>query len=190
MEEKEVKRFKLRPDQKWSTRCNLGAGKDIREGWDNQDCCVLPGINLLFNLDTPNWPIPDNTYDYIECRMILEHLSNWPAAMEEIWRISKPGAIVNIQVPFFPSMYIAIDPSHKAFNFSYLTFDYFTPEHSLNYYTRARFNIKRKYIRYSWNKWLNAIPAFLFNACPIFYSRYLAFIFPSNSLEVELICVK
>ena len=169
-------------------KLNIGAGKDIREGWDNQDCCNLPGIDLVFNLDEGNWPIEDNTYDVIEAKMVLEHLKEWPKAMEEIWRIAKPGARIQIEVPFFPSMYSVIDPTHKAF-FAYQTFEYFEPDHSLNYYTKTRFNVKKRYIRYSWNKFLN-IPALIFNAFPIFYSRYLAFIFPSNSLELELEVVK
>ncbi len=168
-------------------KLNLGAGNDCKAGWDNQDIIALPGINpnLVFNLDHENWLIADNTYDIIECKMVLEHLKNWPKAMEEIWRIAKPGAKIYIEVPFFPSFYSFTDPTHKS-AFTYYTFDYFTPEHSLNYYTKARFNIKKKYIRYSWNKLLNLIPAAIFNFIPRFYSRYLCFIFPSNSLEVTL----
>lgn len=168
-------------------KLSLGAGRDRKEDpdFDYQDLVPLEGIDFVFDLDYKNWPIEDNQYQEIEAKMVLEHLHNWPQAMEEIWRIAKPGATIKIEVPFFPSYYAAVDPTHKAF-FTYYTFDYFTPEHSLNYYTKARFNIKKKYIRYSWNRFLNAIPAFLINLCPRIYSRYLCFIFPSNSLEVEL----
>ena len=169
----------------------LGAGKDrkLDQDWDYQDIIPLEGIDFIFDLDIKNWPIADNTYDYIEAKMVLEHLKNWPMAMEEIWRIAKPGAKIYIEVPFFPSMYAVIDPTHKAF-FAYQTFEYFEPDHNLNYYTKARFNIKKRYIRYSWNKWLNAIPAAIFNTMPVFYSRYWAFIWPSNSLEITLEVVK
>jgi predicted SAM-dependent methyltransferase len=172
-------------------KLNLGCGNDIRpksEGWDNVDSINLPNVDIVLNLDYSNWPIKDNTYDYIECKMVLEHLRNWPQAMEEIWRIAKPGAKIYIEVPFFPSMYSVIDPTHKSF-FAYQTFEYFTPENALNYYTKARFKILKRYIRFSWNKILNllAIPINLF---PIFYSRYWAFIFPSNSLEIKLEVIK
>jgi len=165
----------------------LGAGKDKKEDqdWDYQDIVALPGIDFCFDLDIGRWPIEDNQYQEIEAKMVLEHLHNWPQAMEEIWRISKPGATIKIEVPFFPSFYSFADPTHVA-AFTYYTFDYFTPKHSLNYYTKARFNIKKKYIRFSWNRFLNFIPAFLINLMPRFYSRYLCFIFPSNSIEVEL----
>jgi len=169
-------------------KLNIGAGKDIKEGWDNQDICNLPGINLCFDLDSKDWPIKDNTYDLVECKMIIEHLKDWPKAMEEIWRISKQHSKIIIEVPLFPSMYAVIDPTHKAF-FTYQTFEYFSPDYSLNYYTKARFNIKKRYIRFSWNKFLNlwAIPINMF---PVYYSRYWAGVCPSNSLEIELECVK
>lgn len=172
-------------------KLSLGAGKDRKdeEGWDYHDIINLPGIDFVFDMNDTQWPIEDNTYDVIECKMILEHLKDWPKAMEEIWRISKPGAEIIIEVPFFPSMYSVIDPTHKAF-FAYQTFEYFEPDHALNYYTKARFSVTKRYIRYSWNRFLNAIPAFLFNKFPVLYSRYFAFIWPSNSLEVTLECVK
>lgn len=169
----------------------LGAGKDKKtdDDWDYQDIVPLEGIDFVFDLDHGRWPIEDNQYQEIEAKMVLEHLHNWPQAMEEIWRIAKPGATVKIEVPFFPSMYAVIDPTHKSF-FAYQTFEYFEPTHSLNYYTKARFNIKRRYIRYSWNKFMNFLPALIFNKFPVLYSRYFAFICPSNSLEVELEVVK
>jgi SAM-dependent methyltransferase len=172
-------------------KLNLGSGREIKpksEGWDNLDKTKLPGVDLVMNLDDRRWKIKDNTYDYIECIEILEHLNNWPHAMEEIWRISKPGAKVYIEVPFFPSMYSVIDPTHKSF-FTYQTFEYFEPNHCFDYYTKAKFKIRKRYIRFSWNKILNIL-AIPINWFPIFYSRYWAFILPSNILEVELEVVK
>ena len=173
-------------------KLNIGCGKDIRpksEGWDNLDSVELPGVDIVLDLDYGRWPIDDNIYDYIECRMVLEHLRNWPQAMEEIWRIAKPGAIINIQVPFFASPSQWIDPTHKS-AFAYRTWEYFTPENPLNYYTKARFNIKKRYIRFSGNKFLNFLPAFFINMTPNFYSRVFCFIFPSSSMEVTLEVIK
>jgi len=173
-------------------KLNIGCGKDIRpkeEGWDNLDACNLSGVNIVHDLDVIPYPIKDNTYDYVECQMVLEHLKDWVKSLEEIWRIAKPGAIINIEVPFFASYYQWTDPTHRS-AFTYQTWEYFTPEHTFEYYTKAKFNIKSRYIRYSWNRLLNCIPAFIFNIIPTFYSRYLCFIFPSNSLEVQLEVIK
>lgn len=169
-------------------KLNLGCGRDIIEGWVNLDSVKLPGVNVIHNLNKFPYPFKKNEFSEIKAFMILEHLNNWTRAMDEIYRISKNGAIIKITVPFFPSMYSVIDPTHKNF-FGYNTFDYFEPGHQLNYYFKARFKIKKKYIRFSWNPVLNilSVPINLF---PVFYSRYLAFMLPSNEIYVELEVVK
>ena len=39
------------------------------------------------------WPIEDNQFDLIYAENIIEHLLDTCAVMEEIWKVSKPGAI-------------------------------------------------------------------------------------------------
>lgn len=171
-----------------SKKLNLGCGRDTRPpelGWVNLDAVDLPGVDVVYDINLPEWTVfEDNSFDYVEANMVLEHLDDWVKAMGEIWRICKPGAEIFIAVPFFPSVYSCIDPTHKSF-FTYYTFEYFETEHKYKYYMNAQFSIKRRYIRFSWNKILNifAIPINLF---PRVYSRFFAFIFPSNSLEVVL----
>jgi len=173
-------------------KLNIGCGNDIKpasEGWINLDKIALTGVDVVYDISKPQWLVfEDNTFDYVEAVSVLEHLPDWTLAMEEIWRISKPGAKVYIEVPFFPSLYSCIDPTHKSF-FTYYTFEYFEPDHKYNYYFKSRFKITNRYIRFSYNKMLNlmAIPV---NRFPKFYSRFLAFIFPSNGLEIELTVIK
>ena len=172
---------------------NLGSGKVIKnssaeEKWLNLDSIKLEGVSVIHNLDNYPWPFKKDTFDRIDAFMVLEHVSDIVRAMEEIYRISKPDAEIVIKVPFFPGLNAINDPTHKNF-LNYYSFDYFTPEHSYNYYSKARFKIAEKYIRFSWNPLLNlmSIPINLF---PRFYSRYLAFILPSNELFVKLKAIK
>jgi len=169
-------------------KLNLGCGNDCKKDWINLDKHKLQGVNVVHDLNKFPYPFKENEFDFIYASMILEHLDNWVNAMEEIHRIMKNGGILRVRVPFFPSMYSVIDPTHKNF-FTYLTFDYFTPQHELNYYSKARFKIKKKKIIFSWNHFLNIL-GFFINLFPVFYSRYFSFIFPSNELFVELEAVK
>ncbi len=152
------------------------------------DAVKFPDIEIVHNLNVFPWPFDDNEFDEIICFMVLEHVNDLIKSIEELYRISKPKAIIKIKVPFFPSMYSAIDPTHKHF-FTYYTFDYFSSEHSLNYYSKARFKVIKKEIVYSWNRFLN-FPAVFFNLVPRFYNRYLSGIFPSNELYFELETMK
>lgn len=44
--------------------------------------------------------LSDNTYDYIVCTEVLEHLLQPFNAISEIWRILKPGGMLFLSVPF------------------------------------------------------------------------------------------
>ncbi len=174
---------------KISTKLNLGCGKDIKKGYVNLDSVKLPGVDVVHNLDKYPWPFKKDRFDYIYCHHVLEHMESIIRPMEEIWRISKPGARVFIEVPNFPSVSSAADPTHKQF-FTYLTFNYFRPEDNLNYYTHARFKIiKRKLV---FSKFLPFL-TLLFNVSEKmqkFHVLFLSSLIPADILQAELEVIK
>lgn len=86
---------------------NLGAGKKLIEG-------STP-------IDYPEWdaesmaiPYEDNSVDMIHCYHFLEHIKNVPFVMSEIERVLKPGAHINIVVPYYKSAMQWQDLDHKT----------------------------------------------------------------------------
>ena len=166
-------------------KLNIGCGIHPRKGYVNLDIAKLPHVDIIHNLDKYPWPFKDNTFDEIFCDNVLEHLESITRPMEEIYRICKPNAKIIIKVPIFPSVYAAVDPTHKQF-FTYMTFDYFKAGYSLNYYSKARFNILKRRIMFS-----SAIPGLttFFNCSERmqkFYTVALSFLIPANWLYFEL----
>jgi len=49
--------------------------------------------------DALKLPFPDASIDKLICSEVLEHLPDYPPAIDEIWRITKPGALLGISVP-------------------------------------------------------------------------------------------
>lgn len=49
--------------------------------------------------DICNLPFKDNTYEFILCNHVLEHIPDDTKAMEEIYRILKPGGTAILQIP-------------------------------------------------------------------------------------------
>lgn len=49
--------------------------------------------------DICDLPFPDDTYDFILCNHVLEHIPDDTKAMEEIFRILKPGGTAVLQIP-------------------------------------------------------------------------------------------
>jgi hypothetical protein len=171
-------------------KLNLGCGRTGKEYQDyvNLDRHKLSPGTLVHDLDKYPWPFRDDQFERITAHMILEHLNDKIAPLEEIWRISKSGAVISIKVPLFPSFYAMSDPTHKQF-FTYYTFDYFTGEGQLNYYAKTRFKIIKRKIIFSWNPILNTL-AIPMNIFPKIYTRYFSFILPSNELQIEITIIK
>jgi 2-polyprenyl-3-methyl-5-hydroxy-6-metoxy-1,4-benzoquinol methylase len=93
---------------------NLGCGEDIREGWDNQDYTNFKGVNLVFDLESKDWPIEDNTYDFILCNHIIEHVQDIWGMFNNLHRVCKPGGIIKIEVPHYSlnAAFTQIDHKH------------------------------------------------------------------------------
>lgn len=129
-------------------KLNIRCGKDTKKGYVNLDISKLPGVDIIHDLEEYPWPFKKDEFDEILCDNVLEHLSDIIKPMEELWRISKDKGIIKIWVPLYPGWSCFADPTHKKV-FTYTTFNYFDPLDHLNYYSKARFKIKKRLIFFS-----------------------------------------
>lgn len=177
-------------------KLNLGSGKDIRRGWVNLDIVKSEGVNVVWNLERFPYPFKDSEFDLINCHMILEHLDDVQSVIKELWRISKKGATIFIEVPHFSSWQAWGDITHKkAFNHSSLFPFSNKPQHrgsaSLINNQKEVFNIKPKIKMGKIKKSLGFERIFnLNNYARGFYERNLANIFPAESILWELRVIK
>lgn len=170
-------------------KLNVGCGKCPLKGYVNLDKHALPKVDVVHDLEVYPWPFKNNTFDEVYCDNVLEHLSDIINPIEELWRISKPGARIIVKVPIYPSVWAFTDPTHKSV-YTYLTFDYFRENDGLNYYSKARFNIVKKKIFFS--RYLSFLNPLINSANIIQKAYYLffSFLIPANSLYSELSCIK
>ncbi len=126
-------------------KVNLGCGNDARPGYVNVDIAPLPGVEVVADLSHPLWPFTDNAFEEILLINVLEHLPDVVRPVEELWRISKPGAKIHVRVPYWNCYQSAADPTHRH-RFHQSTFDFFDPGRQGNrqrpYYSDARFKIQ------------------------------------------------
>lgn len=113
---------------------NVGCGHDIREGWINLDAYALPGVDVVHDIERLPLPFPNDEFDTIMARDVLEHLE-YPPVLRDLHRILKPGGRIVIQVPHFTSAGNFIDPTHRKL-FSFQTFEFFVHHSTFrrNYY--------------------------------------------------------
>lgn len=57
------------------------------------------GIDIVFDAQNP-WPFPDTSFDGVLLVNILEHLYHYDVALDEAYRVLKPGGTVAGVVPF------------------------------------------------------------------------------------------
>lgn len=182
-------------------KLNIGCGRDIREGYVNLDI-VDYGGNIIHDINRFPYPFPDNYFDEIYASHILEHLNNFHDTVNELYRISKPGALIEVYAPFFLNTKYFGEPDHKI-PFSIRTFDNYEYigerrlrfyekwklEHRTNYQSGASFQIlQKKFItsRFPVLRWMD----FIVNIEPVIYERFFAGIFSPEEVYFLLKVIK
>ncbi|MGB3591834.1 MAG: methyltransferase domain-containing protein [Nonlabens sp.] len=69
--------------------------------YDNLDYTTTDLLSPIADVkaDICNLPFHDNTYDYILCNHVLEHIPDDRKAMKELYRVLKPGGTAILQIP-------------------------------------------------------------------------------------------
>lgn len=108
-------------------KLNLGAGRNIREGFVNVDWVDGPGIDLVANLDHPTkveLPWADDSVTEMWLSHVIEHLHHPLPLFAELWRVAVPGCLITVRCPYGSSDDADEDPTHvrRMFAGSWLYF--------------------------------------------------------------------
>ena len=95
-------------------RIDLGCGINKPNGFVGVDLCSGLGVDIVADL-SQRFPFEDNSVDEVRAHDIIEHLPERIHTMNEIWRICKPGAKVDIRVPSTDGRGAFQDPTHISF---------------------------------------------------------------------------
>lgn len=180
-------------------KIDLGCGASKKAGFIGVDSLSITGVDITHDLNNVPYPFYDGQASEIWMDQVLEHLGDPLKTMEEIYRISAPNALVTIGVPYFRSVYSAIDPTHKNF-FTSFWFHYFDEKKTFKQkyqYTKANFEIlriefdrefktKRSWFRFP----LYRAVLFLAEKKPEFYEFKISHLFPLNSITFYLKAIK
>jgi predicted SAM-dependent methyltransferase len=82
------------------TRLHLGCGDSLPPGWLGTD--IAPASSGILCMDaTKPFPVPDQSFNYIFCEHMIEHISwsNGASMLKECYRILKPGGKIRIATP-------------------------------------------------------------------------------------------
>ncbi len=184
---------------------DVGCGRAKERGAIGLDINPSSDADVIADLNHYPWPLASNSFDRILCRHIVEHVVDLVKFMEEIHRVARPGALVEIVTPHFSNRYGFTDPTHRRY-LGWRSFDYFaggravsnpnplqrlleTQHPILGFYTAVRFRIKSRRLYFARPyRWVGI--RWVANRFIDFYELYLAFLFPARDLYVTLEVVK
>lgn len=111
-------------DNKNLVKVDLGCGEQKPKGFIGVDIVAGPQVDIVADLNG-KFPFEDNSVDYLRADNALEHLKDIIKTMNEIYRVCKNGAIVEIIVPSTDGRGAFQDPTHVSY-WNRNSFLYFT----------------------------------------------------------------
>lgn len=112
------------------------------------DQVSIPGFtDIVHNLNNIPYPFDSDSLDEVHFYHVLEHLNEPVKILEEINRALRPGGILYMRVPHFSSNGAFTDITHKR-PFSFFSFDIFDVNAYHHFYSKCKFHILEKEIKY------------------------------------------
>ena len=173
------------------TALHIGCGMHKIPGAIGLDITALPDVDVVMDLDKDKLPFADNTFDIVYAYHVLEHLRNLSDVLAEIHRVCKPGAVVDILVPYYTCVGAFGDPTHVRF-FTYRTLEHFADTSDKERYTwfsSTRFQMGKRHIGFG-KVFRFLLIEFLANRFPNIYENFFSFLFQGRTLSVQLIVSK
>lgn len=183
---------------------DIGCGNEKAVGAVGIDKNPGTQADVIHDLNQYPWPFESGTFDRIICNHIVEHIVDLIKFMEEVHRICRPDALIEIITPHFSSTYSYTDPTHVR-HLGRRSFDYFMARRPLskNIITRffeTQFIVPDFYlkplfcpvnIKMTFSRPYRIIGIqWLANRCPDFYEFYMTWIFPARNLRFVLKVLK
>lgn len=125
---------------------DVGCGANKFEGAVGLDNNPRTAADVIHDLGVVPYPFPDDEFDLIVSRHVIEHVPDVMAFVGELYRITKPGGTIRLVTPHYTNPDWATDPTHRN-HFNSYTFNTFTPERAVfDFYTDIQLKPVRTYV--------------------------------------------
>lgn len=176
----------------------IGGGDKPRPGFFNIDRVALPQVDIVADLGAPLALLPDDSVVAVHASHVLEHVPNLLGLMEELYRVCRSDATIEIVVPHYSNPLYWADPTHVR-PWSTRTIAYFMdpedrPGRDLPaYYTRARFRLLEQRLQFSRLNLLDRVLVPLLRAwmkrsstALDTYERRFAWLYPADEIRISV----
>ena len=160
----------------------LGAGQAVRA-----DLVLATNPDVVVDASQP-LPFRTDAFEKVFCFDLIEHIDDLTVLMSELHRILIPNGSLLLTTPHFSSANSYTDPTHKH-HLGWRSFEYFSDDHELSYYSAARFRITKRVLRFHGGL-VNAVARRFAARWPDLYERRFAWMVPAWYMEIELAALK
>jgi SAM-dependent methyltransferase len=178
--------FDLRPTGPGSI-LDVGCGSAKHPGATGLDISADTDADVVHDLDAFPYPIADGSFDQILLQDVIEHVAQPIRVFEELHRIARPGARIQLRTPHFSSVLAYGDPTHRHY-FSTVAIRQLA-EPRFAHYTDVRFRVEHVTLDL-WLPFRATGIAALANRHQELYETYFAFRFPTMNIRAEFEVVK
>ena len=178
--------FDLRPTGPGAV-LDIGCGSAKFPGAVGLDISANTDADIVHDLDVFPYPIEDGSFDQILMQDVIEHVAQPIRVFEELHRIARPGARIQLRTPHFSSVLAYGDPTHRHYFSTVAIRSLGEPRFA--HYTDVRF----REVHVTLDLWLpfrlTGIAA-LANRYQLPYESYFAFRFPTMNIRAEFEVIK
>lgn len=166
---------------------DVGCGSSKTPGAVGLDISPNTDADIVHDLDVFPYPIAGDRFDQILLQDVIEHVAEPIRVFEEMHRIARPGARIQLRTPHFSSVLAYGDPTHRHY-FSTIAIRSLA-EPRFAHYTDVRFRI----VDVTLDMWLPFRMlglSILANHFPESYEKYFAFRFPTMNIRATFEALK
>jgi SAM-dependent methyltransferase len=159
---------------------DVGCGSAKTPGAVGLDRSADTAADIVHDLDSFPYPIADSSFDQILLQDVIEHVSDPIRMLEELHRVAREGATIQLRTPHYSSVLAYGDPTHRHY-FSAIAIRSLA-EPRFAHYTPVRFRV----LHVTLDMWLPfrlSGLGWLFNRVQGTYEKYFAFVFPTMNIR-------
>jgi SAM-dependent methyltransferase len=141
---------------------DVGCGRNKHPGAIGLDSNPRTDADVIHDLGVTPYPFPDNEFDEVIGRHVIEHVPDVMAFVSELHRVTKPGGRIKIVTPHYSNPDWPTDPTHRN-HFNSYSFTCFMPDRTpFPFYTDVVLKPVRTYVSLA-NLWRLTGVEFLVN---------------------------
>ena len=173
--------FDLRPTGPGAV-LDVGCGSAKHPGAVGLDISPDTAADVVHDLDVFPYPFDDDSFDQVLLQDVIEHVAEPIKVFDELHRICRPGARIQLRTPHFSSVLAYSDPTHRHTFSADAIRTLAQPRFA--HYTSVRMRVVHVTIDF-WLPFRALGIGRLANRFPVPYEAYFAFRFPAMNIRAE-----